>query len=825
MPLLKSLLLGALGTLAIHAAEPPATEAIALISRVVPGHEKDFSCEIIPAEKGSDVFEIDGSNGKVVLRGNNGVSLASAFNWYLKYTARCDFSQSGTQLDLPRQLPPVAGKFRQVATIPHRFIYNYCTFGYTMPWWNWERWQRELDWMAMNGINMPFIITGQEAVWINTFTQYGYTEKEVRQWLGSPAHFPWTFMQNMHSFGGELPEEWTPQRVELARKIITRARALGMHTVLQGYYGMVLPDFAKRHPGTKVIPQGRWAGGLPRPEMLDPTDPMFAKIASTFMAEQEKLFGRAGYYTADPFHEGGNAAGVDIRDCGIRTLDAMKAQDPDAVWIKMCWQSDNATLLSGIPEDRVIALDLWAENQPFWPNGAFRGKPWIWCLLHNFGGNTEFSTQLSHLAKVFPETLANPNKGKLVGLAFTPEGHCNSPVVYDLMAEFAWRKEPVELNSWLNDYSRRRYGADSQEAQRAWDGIRTTIGDINYARSAQTPANSIIQARPLRGEKARTWGGTRHNHDTGKLAAAWRDLIAAAPACASSDAYRYDLADVSRQVLGDLARPAYERAIAAFNAKDAAAFKKYSSLFLKTIDDCDAITATRTEFLLGKWLQDARFWGATPATRNLHERQARLLLTSWDGSAGGELNDYACKQWSGLLKDYYRPRWEMYFKELDASLSSGKSPDNNAFLAKLAAFEKSWVDDHKTYSAKPVGDTVAIARKMAAEYQTIIDELYPRPVPPTKEALVGCWEYQAQGGTHLREFLADGSVRALAPDGTPHNWFDGFQWRIDDDRIVVENKSRGLTVTHTLFKDGSLNFESEGFGSAKRVPLPAKANR
>ncbi|MCU0748249.1 MAG: alpha-N-acetylglucosaminidase [Akkermansiaceae bacterium] len=805
-------------TFTVRAAEEPAiTEAKALIARVVPTHAIQFSCEIIPQENQADVFEIESVNGKVVLRGNHAVSLASAFNWYLKYTAKCDFSQCGIQMKLPDKLPTVSNKVRHAATVPHRFIYNYCTFGYTMPWWRWERWERELDWMAMNGINLPFIITGQEAIWINTFTQYGYTEQEVRKWLGSPAHFPWTFMQNMHSFGGELPKDWTPQRVELGQKIIARARALGMKTVLQGYYGMVLPDFAKKHPGTKIIPQGAWAGGLPRPDMLDPTDPIFAKIAATFMAEQEKLFGRAGYYTADPFHEGGNAAGVDMVDCGKRTLAAMQAQDPDAVWVKMCWQTDNATLLSGIPNDRVIALDLWAENTPFWPNGAFKGKPWIWCLLHNFGGNTDLSTQLSHLAKVFPETMANPNKGQLVGLALTPEGHCSSPVVYDLMPEFIWRKEAVEIRPWLTDYTTRRYGANSAKANEAWDGILATVGDIRYNSVRETPANSILMARPLRGEKARTYVNTRPSHNKARLAKAWLALGAAAPECAASDGYRYDLADITRQVLGDLARPVFERANQAFTAKNAADFGKFSKLFLKIISDSDAITATRPEFLLGTWIKDARSWGATPAAKDLHEYQARLLITSWNAAPGGDLNDYACRQWAGLLKDYYHGRWELYYSALGDSLRSNKPFDQAAFLTKLADFEKNWVNAHNPYPDKPVGDTIAVARQIAKDYAPLIEEFYPLPVTPKPADIIGRWEYRAEGSTYQREFLADGSVRAHSSNGSPLDWFDGFKWRIEGDHIIAEHPGRKITITHSLMKEGTLNFESEGFGSGKRI--------
>jgi alpha-N-acetylglucosaminidase len=818
----RHLLVAALFLAISHAAraaeDPIITEAATLIARVVPAHIGQFSCEVISRDNNADVFEIESAGGKVVLRGNNAVSLASAFNWYLKYTAKCDFSECGVQLELPETLPVVPNKIHQAATVPHRFMFNYCTYGYTMPWWRWDRWERELDWMAMNGINLPFIITGQEAVWINTFTQFGYTEQEVRQWLGSPAHFPWTFMQNMHSFGGELPKEWAAQRVELARKIIARARALGMKTVMQGYYGMVLPDFAKRHPGAKIIPQGGWAGGLARPDMLDPTDPFFAKIAATFMAEQEKLFGRAGYYTADPFHEGGNATGVDMVDCGKRMLAAMQAQDPDAVWVKMCWQTDNAALLSAIPNDRVLALDLWSENTPFWPNGAFAGKPWIWCLLHNFGGNTDLSTQLSHLAKVFPETMAAPNKGKLVGLALTPEGHCNSPVVYDLMPEFIWRKEAVEIKPWLTDYTTRRYGAASAKANEAWDGILNTVGDIRYSGVRETPANSILMARPLRGERARTYGNTRPTHNKARLAKAWLALGAAAPECGASDGYRYDLADITRQVLGDLARPVFERANQAYSSKNAADFEKYSKQFLKIIADSDEIAATRPEFLLGTWIKDARSWGATPAAKDLHEYQARLLITSWNAVPGGDLNDYACRQWAGLLKDYYRVRWELYYTALGDALRANKPFDQKEFLTKLANFEKSWVEARNPYPDEPIGDTIAVARRIAKDYAPMLENLYPIPVTPKPADIIGKWEYHAENSTYQREFLADGTVRALGANGSPLNWFDGFRWRIEGDRVLAEHPGRKMTITHSLTKDGVLHFESEGFGSGKRLP-------
>ena len=51
--------------------------------------------------------------------------------------------------------------------IHYRFRYyqNVCTVSYSMVWWNWTRWQKEIDWMAMNGINFPLAFNGQEGIW------------------------------------------------------------------------------------------------------------------------------------------------------------------------------------------------------------------------------------------------------------------------------------------------------------------------------------------------------------------------------------------------------------------------------------------------------------------------------------------------------------------------------------------------------------------------------------------------------------------------------------------------------------------------------------
>ena len=59
--------------------DPRIQAAYDLIERVTPGYGKQFKLELMEPVDGMDAYEITSDNGKVVLRGNNTVSLATAF--------------------------------------------------------------------------------------------------------------------------------------------------------------------------------------------------------------------------------------------------------------------------------------------------------------------------------------------------------------------------------------------------------------------------------------------------------------------------------------------------------------------------------------------------------------------------------------------------------------------------------------------------------------------------------------------------------------------------------------------------------------------------
>ena len=145
-----------------------------LIEKYLKGHSKDFIIEEIQPENGCDTWELDTRDNKIVLKGNNAGSVAAAFGYYLKYTVKANLSWCGKRIpDFVGKELPMPQAYKRVIKQKYRVYMNYCTHSYSAAWWNWERWEYEIDMMALNGINMPLAVTGTEGVWYDTVVGEG----------------------------------------------------------------------------------------------------------------------------------------------------------------------------------------------------------------------------------------------------------------------------------------------------------------------------------------------------------------------------------------------------------------------------------------------------------------------------------------------------------------------------------------------------------------------------------------------------------------------------------------------------------------------------
>jgi alpha-N-acetylglucosaminidase len=205
-----------------------------------------------------------------------------------------------------------------------------------------------------------------------------------------------------------------------------------------------------------------------------------------------------------------------------------------------------------------------------------------------------------------------------------------------------------------------------------------------------------------------------------QLVKAWGLLINAADSLKQSDGFQYDLVDVTRQVLANYASPLQQKMAQAYQNKDQQQFKLYSNQFLELMDDMDALLSTRKDFLLGKWINEARANGVTDKEKNLYEFNARDLVTLWGDKESG-LREYSNRQWAGLIKGYYKPRWTMYFGLLDKSLSTKTDFNAEAFDKQVKDWEWQWVNKHdNAYTDVAKGDAVEKSKQLFVKYNAVI---------------------------------------------------------------------------------------------------------
>ena len=691
-----------------------------LAKRVLPDHHKSFVFEAL--EDSVDCFELSMKGEKVLVRASNANSAAVGLNHYLKNYCLATVSwDSRNPVELPSELPAVEEVVRVYANCDDRFFLNYCTFGYTMPWWGWEEWERFIDWMALNGVTMPLAITGQEAVWQKVWMKHGLTDDQVRSYFSGPAHLPWHRMSNIDYWQGPLPQEWIDGQAELQKQILKRERELGMTPILPAFAGHVPKELGDVYPSADTSRVSYWGGFADeyRCTFLAPMDSLYAEIQKDFLTVQTEMFGTDHIYGVDPFNE------IDAPSWDPQTLasmsahiyESMTAVDPEAVWLQMGWlfyadpihwnQENIEAFLRAVPQDKMILLDYYCEFIEIWKQTKeFYGQPYIWCYLGNFGGNTMVSGNFRTVSSRIDDALANGGDN-LVGMGSTLEGFGVNMFMYEYILDRAWNTG-VSDDEWINVLADRRLGYADENVRQAWK----TLCDEVYTEHSKTGHATLTCAHPaLEGN----WHWTTKpslNYSVETLWGIWETLLAAD---SDRDTYKYDVVNLGRQVLGDMFLAVRDEFTTAYRAGNQEAMQQKADLMLEIIDDMDRLVACHPEFSLKDWIDMARSFGNTPEEKDYYETNARTLVSVWGDSY--HLSDYASRAWAGMLGTFYKVRWEMFIQDVMTAYETGVPFDAKAFDAKIWEFENVWAQAGHEIEYPQPGDPVAVAKEIAAKYR------------------------------------------------------------------------------------------------------------
>ena len=675
---------------------------------------------------GKDVFTLHTQDGKVIIGGTNVGSMAVGLNRYLNRYCRTTVSwYADVPVQLPDVLPDVPEAECITARVPQRFFLNYCTWGYTMPFWQWRDWERFIDWMALNGVNLPLAITGQEAVWYNVWTSLGMTDKQVRSYFTGPAYLPWHRMANIDGWCGPLPKQWLEQQTALQQRIVQRERDLDMRPVLPAFAGHVPGALRDLFPDADIQALGGWAGfdDQYRTYFLNSEDPLYARIQRLFLEEQTRLFGTDHIYGIDPFNE------VDppsfepdyLNQVSRHIYESLTAVDPEAEWLQMAWflyyQRKDYTpertraMLTGVPQGKMTMLDYYCEYKEMWrEHDGFYGQPFIWCYLGNFGGNTNVQGRVKEAGARIERALAECGDN-LVGIGSTLEGLDVQQFPYEYILEKAWDYDKTD-EQVVNELADRHAGTVSQPVREAWRLLYDKVLDI-------TPYNfaaPLTCSYPEFGKESR-----KPKYEARDLLSVWDLLLEQDDV--TTDAMTIDLIWIGRQLLGDLFLAEKQKLDQAYTQRDKDAYYHQCDVLFELLSDLDNLNSHHPAAKLDTWLQQARDLGTTPALKDYYEMNARRLITTW----GGHLNDYACRNWNGLMWDYYGKRWEIYIREITVGVISGHDFDGDKMRKAMDKFQEKWV----TSTEEPICgasdlDILTHCRELREKYRDLLEAFQMR---------------------------------------------------------------------------------------------------
>lgn len=609
-----------------------------------------------------DTFSYEARDGKVFVKGENDLAIVRGCYEYLK-------DHAGVMVTWQQRHPMIKSYPDAELTTggtPHKFRhhFNVCTFGYTMPYWKWDRWEEELDYLALHGVNMPLAMVGYQAVAKKVWTDLGVSEKGLKDYFPGPAFAPWFIMGNLYKHNGPCPDKYIDETKILQDKILSRMREFGMTPVVPGFAGFVPEEYAETHGKTNFHPRAHWCAlpGECQSWWIEPGTQTFAELTKVWMQTYTNMFGPVKYFLADSFNEMEipvtSSLNEDLQRYGRESYAAIHAAISDAVWVMQGWmfffQKDTWTreavqsFLKDVPVGGMIIIDLANDNMQVWKeHDGFYGHEWLRCIAHTFGGFNDPHGELQkNYSKMFDQE-GDPDKGRQVGVGLTPEALDNNEVVFELLSDSAWQEKEGKLGDWLSKYCRARYGAYAPAVSNAWDhflkSFYKTKGDHYH-----------FQGSP----HMSAWA--RNSFEEG-----WKDgvpnLLSCSNEFAKSSLYvddcveftmRYGMVAADRIIM----EAAYLYLFGKTNEMVAAADRldRLAGLMEK-------LAAAREHLLLSRWADRAREWGSTEEEKKYYASDAKRLVTAW----GGFLNGYATRAWSGIIY-YHNSEWQHYLRRLAA---------------------------------------------------------------------------------------------------------------------------------------------------------------
>lgn len=436
-----------------------------LLHRWIGDRALDFELSLEQGQENQEyaIFEVRDSTP--IVRGNSVSAVNKGIAKLLQKLQSANFAWEGSRISLP-VVWPRSNPDTVRSDIALRWYGSAWQSTYESTFWEWDRWERELDLMAFNGVNTVLLNEGTELVWWKVWRSMGIRDDELDRFFYGPAQL--NFQQHGIDirWKGNSPRSYFQKKSELQKKIFDRVKELGMNTVVPVFSGVVPNELIQRYPKANI-----YANRTNRPiSLLDLKDPLYIEIQNKYWAEYTLTYGAPDIAFCNFFH---NAPATfvtgrienELEKIGANLYAALQNQR-EIIWNlepfqlqSNFWQANLIRLLfKAFPENVVLGLEnLSFGNNPMWHQRHIPDKiKTIYTFSLNEGGNNHYNQLPSNWAEQF---FRLKDQNKIEGWGIQIDGTGNNSVQFHLLNEIAWNSDKFNPLASQEDWCNSRYGA------------------------------------------------------------------------------------------------------------------------------------------------------------------------------------------------------------------------------------------------------------------------------------------------------------------------------------------------------------------------------
>lgn len=684
-----------------------------LIKRNTPRIADQFVLKTIDSDNGYDCYEIYSEDKKVVLAGNSPLSQAMAYYDYLGRYHGVVITSGDYDISTISSAPLPEEKINRTIKRKIRAMTSYEAFSLSGNFRGFDRWEKEIDFMAMHGFNRALQPVGFDGVLFRTLTDIGMPENFCLEFSSGPAFLMNQLTGNIAGTNSVNSKEYLERKITVGKLISDRERSLGIEPIFPAAIPSVPFSLRKKYIKMDIFKAPMWHN-FPPIFFIRPKNAFFSVFNKKFLTVQREALGETHSYIFEGVYESDKKGyNSHLADLGKALEEMLNEFDKDAV----CYlhtSSINADFFKSCSGDKYIFLDDCEMSKN---SDTLSDKKYIPEVSGNRYGRTGIYGNVQKLCD-------NPFANSELGGALAFDTFDINPVYCAAALKAITAADSFERDDFIRDFCTKRYKTDSFS-----DDIISLI-DLC---SSDECTGSIICARPCTNVKhTAPYDTMERSYDFHKLYPIAQRIINSEDK--KIDAMRADIQSIVRQFLSDLAYPVYIKATEFFREKNVRNFEQASNLFLEICEDIDRLLKTREETNFCTKYVEAQELGSSQEEKESLQINFLLLHTIWGPFDHSILYDTVWNEWGGLVKDYYEARWHMYYRSLAAYFDNPKKLKDNSkkqpldrneyngsYQAKrLALFENNFLEN---YIPRKNGigeeDTVEVAKELLEKYSEV----------------------------------------------------------------------------------------------------------